>query len=50
MSDANVCMYKHVRLGGLGACSPRKILEIGWSEIALRLFWDRSGAVATTWL
>ena len=32
MSDVYVCM--HGRLGGLGACSPRKFLEIRCSEIA----------------
>ena len=30
----NVCMHKDARLGGLGACSPRKILEIRCSEVA----------------
>ena len=28
------CMHKHARLGGLEACSPRKILEISCTEIA----------------
>ena len=27
-------MHKHGRVGGLGACSPRKFLEIRCSEIA----------------
>ena len=25
MSDLCVCVHKHARLGGMGACSPRKI-------------------------
>ena len=33
MSDVYVCMHKCTRLGGLGACSPRKFLEIRCSEI-----------------
>ena len=28
MSDLYVCVYKHARLGSLGAYSPRKFLEI----------------------
>ena len=27
-------LHKHIRLGGLGACSPRKFFEIKCSEIA----------------
>ena len=34
MSDVYVWMYNHARLGGVGACSPRKFLEIRYSEIA----------------
>ena len=34
MSDLYVCMHKHARVGGLGACSPRKFLEIRSSEVA----------------
>ena len=31
MYDVHVCMYNHIKLGGLGACSPRKFR---FSEIA----------------
>ena len=34
MSDLYVCMHKYARLGGLGACFPRKFLEVRSSEIA----------------
>ena len=35
MSDLYVCMHKHARLGGSGACSPRKFFfKIGCSDIA----------------
>ena len=44
------CMHKHARLGGSGACSPRKILEIRCSEIAPETIWDKTRAIVTTWL
>ena len=34
MSDLYVCMYKHAKVRGPGACSPRKFLEIRCSKIA----------------
>ena len=34
VSDVNVYMHNHARLGGLGAWSPRKIFEIRCSKIA----------------
>ena len=34
MCDMYVWLHKHARLRGLGACSPRKFLEIRCSEMA----------------
>ena len=34
VSDLYVCMHKHAKLGGSGACSLRKSLESRCSEIA----------------
>ena len=45
-----VCMHKHARLGGVGTCFPRKILEMRCSEIASEAIWDKTRAVVATWL
>ena len=51
MSDVYVCMPKVCKTrGGLGACSPRKILEIRCSEIPSEAIWDKTRAVVATWL
>ena len=34
MSDANLCMHSHARLGVFGGILPCKILEIRWYETA----------------
>ena len=41
-----VCMHKHVRLGGRGACSPKEILNA--LRLLLRPFWDRSRVYSRT--
>ena len=48
MSDGHVCIHKHARLGGSGACSPRNFSEIRCSEIASEVTLDRSRAVVAT--
>ena len=43
-----MCIYAHIsmqRLGGLGACSPRRFLEIRWSEVASEAILDRSRVI-----
>ena len=49
MSDLYVSMYKHARLGGSGACSPRRFLKLNALRLLLRQLCDRSRAVVAAW-
>ena len=46
MGVRRVCMHKHVRLGGMGACSPKEFLNA--LRLLLRPFWDRSRVYSWT--
>ena len=51
MSDVNEYMAKPGRLGGLGACSPMKTLEIRCSKIASEaILGQRQSRIVATWL
>ena len=48
--QAELARGSHMDLRGVGACSPRKILETRCSEIASETIWDKARAVVPTCL
>ena len=47
VSVVHVCMHKHARLGGLGACAPKKFFEIRCPKIASEAFFGQKQSCGT---
>ena len=51
VSDVNVYMHKHARLGGSGGMLSQKIFyKLDALRLLLRPFWDRNRAVVAIWI